>query len=104
MDFKTFPLLFTTAILTVSAGFSTLGDADAVGSGDAEGLAVAVAVADGVGEAEGVEAIVGVADAVTVVLVEVGVLGVQETAATDRPTAIARLDKKYFFMKIYLNI
>ncbi len=89
-----------------------MGDADAVGSGDAEGLADAVAVADGVGEAEDVEATVGeaegVADVVVLVvavglLFEVGVLDVQETAATDRLTAIARLHKKYFFMKFSLD-
>ena len=107
MDFKLFPLLFTTATLTVSAGFSTLGDADAVGSGDAEGLVVAVA--DGVGEGEGVEATVGEAEGVDVaialegvdvgLLFEVGVLGVQETAATDKLAAIARLHKKYFFTR-----
>ncbi|GBO52738.1 hypothetical protein APA_407 [Pseudanabaena sp. lw0831] len=103
MDFKTFPLLFTTAILTVSEGFSILGDADAVGS---EGLAVAVA--DGVGEAEGFEATVGVAvgvaDTVALEVVEVGVLDVQETPAPERLTAIARLHKKYFFIKISLNV
>ena len=96
--------MFTTAILTVSAGFSALGDSVALG------LAVAVAVAVAVGEGEGVEATVGeaVGEAAVVglevaaagVLFGAGVLGVHETAATDKLAAIARFRKKYFFIKL----
>jgi hypothetical protein len=97
--------LFTTAILIVSAGFSALGDAVALG------LAVAVAVA--VGEGEGVEATVGEAAVVGLEVAVVGLevaadlvlfgdgeLGVHETAATDKLAAIARFRKKYFFIKL----
>jgi hypothetical protein len=107
--------LFTTAILIVSAGFSALGDAVALG------LAVAVAVAVGegegveatVGEGEGVEATVGEAAVVGLEVAAVGLevaadlvlfgdgeLGVHETAATDKLAAIARFRKKYFFIKL----
>ncbi|WP_181016086.1 hypothetical protein [Pseudanabaena sp. BC1403] len=92
----------------MSEGFSALGASVAVG------LAVAVAVAVAVGEGEGVEATVGdaVGDAAAVGLVVAvaaglsfgaGVLGVQETAATEKLAAIARLHKKYFFMKFSLD-
>jgi hypothetical protein len=83
----------------------------AVGSGDVE-EGLAVAVADGLGEAEGVEAtgeVEEVADVVEQVVVavgllfEVGVLDVQEAAASDRLTAIAGSHKKYFFMKFSLD-
>jgi hypothetical protein len=97
--------LFTTAILIVSAGFSALGDAVALG------LAVAVAVA--VGEGEGVEATVGEAAVVGLEVAAVGLevaadlvlfgdgeLGVHETAATDKLAAIARFRKKHFFIKL----
>ena len=97
--------MFTTAILIVSAGFSALGDAVALG------LAVAVAVA--VGEGEGVEATVGEAAVVGLEVAVVGLevaadlvlfgdgeLGVHETAATDKLAAIARFRKKYFFIKL----
>ncbi|MFN9054884.1 MAG: hypothetical protein ACK5V6_18290, partial [Pseudanabaena sp.] len=106
-DFKVFPLLFTTAILIVSAGFSALGDAVALG------LAVAVAVAVGEGEGEGVEATVGEAAVVGLEVAAVGLevaadlvlfgdgeLGVHETAATDKLAAIARFLKKFFFIKL----
>ncbi|MFN4774346.1 MAG: hypothetical protein ACK5L4_00670 [Pseudanabaena sp.] len=107
--------MFTTAILIVSAGFSALGDAVALG------LAVAVAVAVGegegveatVGEGEGVEATVGEAAVVGLEVAAVGLevaadlvlfgdgeLGVHETAATDKLAAIARFRKKYFFIKL----
>ena len=107
--------MFTTAILIVSAGFSALGDAVALG------LAVAVAVAVGegegveatVGEGEGVEATVGEAAVVGLEVAVVGLevaadlvlfgdgeLGVHETAATDKLAAIARFRKKYFFIKL----
>jgi hypothetical protein len=94
--------LFTTAILTVSAGFSALEDSVAVG------LAVAVAVAVGegegievtVGEAVGEAAVVGLEVAAAGVLFGAGELGVHETAATDKLAAIARFRKKYFFIKL----
>ena len=90
--------MFTTAILIVSAGFSALGDAVALG------LAVAVAV--GEGEGEGVEAtvgeaaVVGLEVAADLVLFGDGELGVHETAATDKLAAIARFLKKFFFIKL----
>ncbi|MFN7392931.1 MAG: hypothetical protein ACK5U6_10835 [Pseudanabaena sp.] len=114
--------MFTTAILIVSAGFSALGDAVALG------LAVAVAVAVGEGEGveatvcegEGVEATVGEAAVVGLEVAAVGLevaavglevaadlvlfgdgeLGVHETAATDKLAAIARFLKKFFFIKL----
>ncbi|MFN4968563.1 MAG: hypothetical protein ACK5HI_14755 [Pseudanabaena sp.] len=95
--------MFTTAILIVSAGFSALGDAVALG------LAVAVAVGEGegveatVGEAAvvGLEvAVVGLEVAADLVLFGDGELGVHETAATDKLAAIARFRKKHFFIKL----
>ncbi|MCA6520262.1 MAG: hypothetical protein IM556_16760 [Pseudanabaena sp. M110S1SP2A07QC] len=110
--------MFTTAILIVSAGFSALGDAVALGLavavavavGEGEGVEATVGEGEGVeatvGEGEGVEAtvgeaaVVGLEVAADLVLFGDGELGVHETAATDKLAAIARFRKKHFFIKL----
>lgn len=101
------PLLLTTAIRTVSADFSVFasvgleladgeveGEADAVAmieveaEGEAEGLVLALLLGetDGDGEAEEDVEVVGA--------------GVQETAATEILTAIAKSYNKEFFINV----
>jgi len=71
-----------------SAGVVLVGDGDSEGLAEAEGVALLVgeAASDGFGVALGVVATVALG-----VVETVGVLGVQETATTERLVAIANL-------------
>ena len=114
--------MLTTAIRTVSVGLSGLASAEGlvallVGLGDSDGVALAlgdaegdvaglaVAVALGVAEGDAVVVVFGVAEVVAVALGDVeavGVLGVQETIATEKLVAIANPYKNDSFMNFLL--